>query len=150
MILQVYFLTLFYLFAGCGLLLVDYYGGKLLLLIRFRNSFRNSVKTQIALTVGGLMLVAGNVFFPVLPGPVLLGDLFPSFMILLLVIYYLAQLMGFRKRAKVDLAEDDTVRLEEAMLEKTGSYIETNKRNLGIAMFICAILHFVFPQAVLL
>jgi hypothetical protein len=36
------------------------------------------------------------------------------------------------------------------MLKKTGSFIETNKRNLGVAIVLCATLHFLFPQAVFL
>jgi hypothetical protein len=149
MTMQIYLITIAYLLIGAGQLLVDYYGGRLLLLIRLRNMFRTSVKIQVLSIVGGIGLVLLKVFFPVAPGPALLGDLFPAGMMFILVIYYLSQLMVYHKKGR-DAVEEDNKRLEEDMLQKTGSYIETNKRNLGVVMVVCATLHFLFPQAVLL
>lgn len=149
MTMQIYFITIVFLLIGAGQLLVDYYGGRLLLLIRMRNMFRTSVRIQLAAIVGGLGMVVLKVFFPVSPGPALLGDLFPASMMLVLVIYYLFQLMVYHKKGH-EAVEEDNKLAEEDMLQKTGSYIETNKRNLGVVMVVCASLHFLFPQAVLL
>ncbi|PKL10817.1 MAG: hypothetical protein CVV52_16490 [Spirochaetae bacterium HGW-Spirochaetae-8] len=149
MIMQGYLLTIGYLLVGAGLLLVDYYGGRFLLLIRIRHVYRTSLKTLVFSILGGLVLVIVKVFFPTAPGPVLLGDLFPAAMVLVLVVYFLSQLVAYHKH-KGDEASPEKKLQEDDMLQKTGSFIETNKRNLGVVIMICALLHFLFPQAVLL
>ncbi len=147
--MQGYLLTIGYLLVGAGLLLVDFYGGRLLLLIRIRNVYRTSLKTLVLSILGGIALLIVKVFFPIPPGPALLGDLFPSAMILVLVVYFLSQLVVYHRR-KGDDQPIDSERQEEDMLHRTGSFIETNKRNLGVVIVCCALLHFLFPQAVLL
>ena len=149
MIMQGYLLTIGYLLVGAGLLLVDYYGGRFLLLIRIRHVYRTSLKTLVFSILGGVVLVIVKIFFPISPGPVLLGDLFPAAMVLVLVVYFLSQLVAYHKH-KGDEASSEKKLQEEDMLQKTGSFIETNKRNLGVVIMLCALLHFLFPQAVLL
>lgn len=149
MTMQGYLLTIGYLLVGAGLLLVDFYGGRLLLLIRIRNVYRTSLKTLVFSILGGIALLIVKVFFPIAPGPALLGDLFPASMILVLVVYFLSQLVVYHKH-KGDAMTTENERQEEDMLQKTGSFIETNKRNLGVVIVCCALLHFLFPQAVLL
>lgn len=147
--MQIYLLSILYLLFGSGLLLVDYYGGRLLVLIRVRNATRTSLKTQILLIVSGLALVSVKIFWPVPPGPVLLGDLFPLLSMLVLIVYYLSQMVTYRRKGR-DAVVEETLRFEQEMLSRTGSLIETHKRNLGFVVVSSAILHFLFPQAVLL
>lgn len=149
MIMQIYLLTVLYLLFGAGLLLVDHYGGRLLILIRMRNSFRTSWKTQVGFIVAGLVLCSLKLAIPVSPGPVLFGDLFPAVMALVLAVHSLSKLVEYRKRGK-DALTLENQRFEEAVLQRTGTLIESNKRHLGALMAACAALHFLFPHAVLL
>ncbi|MFA6688408.1 MAG: hypothetical protein ACOX6K_09120 [Sphaerochaetaceae bacterium] len=152
--IQVYFLSVAYLLVGAGLLLVDQYGGRLLLLIRLRSSFRNS-KTFRAITIfGGLALVILLLVFPIPPGPKVLGDLVPAMNIMALWVWFVSQSISLSRSRKAEsVAEDDeqsAKNREEDMLSYTSSLIETNKRNFGIATLVVACLHFMVPMSVLL
>jgi hypothetical protein len=155
MIFQTYLLVLAYLLLGAGLLLVDEYGGHYLLLIRLRNTVGASLWIQLVLIVLGLLLVGLKVFFPVPPGPVLLGDLVPVFFTLVVVMYHATQIVrgnqhgtfGHDRRKGSD---EEHAAVDEDMLRKTGSLIELHKRNLGFLILGASALHFMFPGAVLL
>lgn len=149
MIMQVYLLTIMYLLFGAGVLLVDYYGGRLLLLIRMRNAMRTSVRNQAILAGSGLLLTTMKVLRPVPPGPALLGDFFPALFMLVLVVYYLSQTVSYRRKGK-EMVQQEAKRFEEEMLHRTASLIELHKRNLGLVIAGTAALHFLFPRAVLL
>lgn len=149
MMLQGYVLTIAYLAFGAGLLLVDYYGGRLLLLVRARHSLRNNRSTQIFLLIGGMFTVIIKLFFPVPPGPILIGDFFPSIIALVLTIYYLYQMVT-AKRNHEQPEPQGNGGFEQEVLAKTGKLIETNKRNLGFVVLAFAVLHFLIPQFVLL
>lgn len=148
MILQSYFLAIGYLIMGAGLLLVDYYSGKLLIFFRLRNALRENGKSQLFFGLGGVVAALLKLIFPVPPGPPLLGDLLPAILILVLVIYSLHLYVGTRRNR--GRRQELNGRLEQELVEKTGQLIETNKRNFGFFVLICAFLHFLFPQLVLL
>jgi len=147
--LQGYFATILYLAFGAGVLLVDYYGGRLLLLIRVRNSLRTSLRTQLSLILGGLALVCLKIFVPVSPGPVLLGDLIPAATCTVLLVYYIYLMYEFKKKGKT-VAQEENRRFEQEIFQRTGKLIETNKRNFGFAVLACAALHFLVLQTVLI
>ena len=147
--IQGYFLAVLYMILGSGLLLVDYYGGKLLIFIRLKNSLRTNFRTQLLLLLGGLAIVAIKILFPILPGPILIGDFIPVVVILLLVVYCLTFMVRFKQKGEQAVKEEGR-RFEKEMLERTEKLIEKNKRNLGFVVLACALMHFLFPQAVLL
>ncbi len=149
MMFQAYLLTISYLLMNAGILLGDEYGGQYLLLLRLRNTIRNSIPIHIVLIIVGLLLAAWNIAFPIPPGPVLLGDFFPIICLLILVVYHIKQLGSLHKTRKNNI--NLSVALNEtAMFDKTGTYIEKHKRNLGYFMLGVSIVHFLFPSAVLL
>lgn len=138
---QVYFLTVAYLLIGGGVLLGDEYGGRSHLLLRLKNSVNTSKITHLVFIVVGLFTTFWKIFLPIAPGPPLLGDLLPTLSTLTLAIYYLVglkRLMGGGKEKEL------------AVVTHTSSYLERNKRNLGLFIVAVALLHFLFPQAVLL
>lgn len=155
MMFQTYLLVIAYLLLGSGLLLVDEYGGHYLLLIRLRNAVGASLWTHLVLIVLGLLLVGLKVFFPVPPGPVLLGDLVPVFFTLVVVMYHTTQMVkgnqhGAFGRSRRKGSDEEHPAPDEDMLHKTGSLIELHKRNLGFLILGASVLHFLFPGAVLL
>lgn len=155
MMYQTYLLVIVYMLLGAGLLLVDEYGGHYLLLIRLRNAVGSSLWIQLVLILIGLLLVGLKIFFPVPPGPVLLGDLVPVFCTLVVVMYHVTQMVkgnqhGAFGRSRRKGTAEERPPTDEDMLGKTGSLIELHKRNLGFLILGASVLHFLFPGAVLL
>lgn len=148
MVLQSYLVAVVYLIIGSGLLLVDYYGGKLLIFLRLRNALRENGKVQLLFALSGVVAALLKLAFPVSPGPPLLGDLIPAILILVLVIYSLHLYVESRRNR--GRGQELNGRLEQELVEKTGQLIETHKRNFGFFVLTCALLHFLFPQLVLL
>jgi|LSQX01.2.fsa_nt_gb hypothetical protein len=138
---QVYFLTVAYLLVGGGVLLGDEYGGRSHLLLRLKNSVNSSKLTHLIFIIVGLFVTFWKIFLPIPPGPPLLGDFVPTLATLILTIYYLVRL----KRLAGGREEK-----ELAVVKHTSSYLERNKRNLGFFLVAVALLHFLFPQAVLI
>ena len=142
--MQLYFITVFYLYFGSALLLVDEYGGRYLLLIRLRNMMESTKRSYVLYALLGFVLMLLNIFFPVPPGPVLLGDLLPVaglFFLLLYALYRLAQQGKGSSKLKLR---------QEEVLRKTGLLLEYEKKSLGLIMVGVATLHLLFPKAVLL
>ncbi|MDY4609002.1 MAG: hypothetical protein SPD11_00100 [Sphaerochaetaceae bacterium] len=152
--MQVYFLGIVYLLLGAGMLLVDYYGGRLLLLIRLRSTFRSSRVCRLLIVVGGFLLVILTLLFPVPPGPRILGDLIPAMNIFALWIWFVSQAIAISRKRKDDSSaegeEHPARNREDDMLHYTSSLIETNKRNFGLVTLVVACLHFLVPMFVLL
>ncbi|MDD3941241.1 MAG: hypothetical protein PHR90_02085 [Sphaerochaetaceae bacterium] len=154
MILQVYLLTIGYLLLGAGALLVDEYGGQYILLLRLRHNLSRSSLIPLLLCILGLSLSICKVLFPVSPGPVLIGDFVPVLSLAILATYHATQSvkLGKARRRRTQEAGEQSFSSssQDDMLQKTGTLIETHKRNLGFFMLFCAVLHFLFPGAVLL
>jgi hypothetical protein len=152
--MQVYFLSIVYLLVGAGMLLVDYYGGRLLLLIRLRSTFRSSLACRLLIVVGGFLLVVLMMLFPVPPGPRIIGDLVPAVNVFALWIWFVSQSIAISRKRKEDSSSEgddsSTRNREEDMLHYTSSLIETNKRNFGLVTLVVACLHFLVPMSVLL
>lgn len=152
--MQVYLLGIAYLLLGAGMLLVDYYGGRLLLLIRLRSTFRSSRPCRLLFVVGGFLLVVLMLLFPVPPGPRILGDLIPAVNVFALWIWFVSQAIAISRKRKGDSSAERDDHLsrnrEDDMLHYTSSLIETNKRNFGLVTLVVACLHFLVPMSVLL
>lgn len=152
--MQVYLLGIAYLLLGAGMLLVDYYGGRLLLLIRLRSTFRSSRPCRLLFVVGGFLLVVLMLLFPVPPGPRILGDLIPAVNVFALWIWFVSQAIAISRKRKGDSSAEGDDHLsrnrEDDMLHYTSSLIETNKRNFGLVTLVVACLHFLVPMSVLL
>ena len=87
--IQFYLFSVLYLVLASGLLLVDKYGSRLLFLINIKNFYIAKKKTQIICLVIGAVILLGVVFFPVEPGPMVLGDLLPALNLAVVLLYFL-------------------------------------------------------------
>lgn len=125
---QVFILSEIYMLVSAAILLADRYGVHMILLINIRSFYLDGRKRQILFPVAGLLLTAGLLFFPVSPGPMILGDLLPAVTVLILVFNF-----------TVVLASGD--RVTSAALKN---------RLLGTFALITACLHFLFPSIVLI
>ncbi len=140
--MQIYVLSIVYLLVGAGILLSDTYGGRFALLLSLRYIFRTKKVFRLVLIITGFALSLALGFFPMAPGPPLLGDLIPMANTLLLTFWYV-----FHALRHTD--EDEPLR-EKSVLKATGQYFEKNKRNLGFITSLVALLHFLVPMSVLL
>ena len=102
--MQIYFLTLAYYVFTILILLLDEY----------------------RLQLSGIVLCLLNLFFPVYPGPVLAGDLFPAVVCFFIALYY------------VRYAKED---------RKT--YLKASDKTCAVALAVFSLIHFFFPNLVL-
>ena len=125
--IQFYLLSVVFLVLSAGLLLVDRYGTSFLFLINLK-TFYNSKKTvKITFISLGLLIALAVIFFPVSPGPIILGDILPAANIVLVLIYLL------RNFSKAESIAD----------------FNNGKRNaLGFITLGVALIHFLFPWIV--
>ena len=140
--MQIYFLSIAYLLLGAGFLLSDMYGGRVALLLSLRYVFRTKKRFQKTMIYLGFALSFALGFFPMAPGPRLLGDLIPMANTILLTFWYV-----FHALRSTD--EDESLE-GKSVLETTGQYFEKNKRNFGFLTCLVALLHFLVPMSVLL
>lgn len=140
--MQIYLLSILYLLVGAAFLLSDMYGGRFALLLSLRYAFRTKKGFQKWIIILGFVLSLALGFFPMAPGPRLLGDLIPMANILLLTFWYLFHALKY--------SDEDEPLQEKSVLETTGQYFEKNKRNFGFITCIVALLHFLVPMSVLL
>lgn len=140
--MQIYLLSITYLLLGAGFLLSDMYGGRFSLLLSLRYVFRTKKGFQKVMIIFGFALSLALGFFPMAPGPRLLGDLIPMANTLLLTFWYLFHALRY--------TDEDEPLEDKSVLETTGQYFEKNKRNFGFLTGIVALLHFLVPMSVLL
>jgi hypothetical protein len=127
---QIYFLSVIYLFLSACLLLVDKYGATFLFLINLKTFYHSKKSYPTIFMVTGLVIAAGLIFFPMSPGPVVLGDFLPAINILIDVFYFFLH-------SKKEKADTFTV--------------NNSKRNaLGFTTLGVAVFHFLFSSIVLL
>lgn len=140
--MQIYLLSIAYLLLGAGILLSDAYGGRYALLLSLRYLFRTNRFFLKVLIIIGFALSLALGFFPMAPGPRLLGDLIPMANTLLLTFWYVFHALRH--------TDEDEPPEEKSVLKATGQYFEKNKRNLGFITSLVALLHFLVPMSVLL
>lgn len=156
--LQLYFFSAVYLLIGCGVLLVDEYGGTYILLIRLRNAVHSRKSFIIIGMLLGLALALAKLVYPIPPGPFFFGDFFPALSLFILAIYYTSQLVSLHRHHTSDSDVHGRFRshgttgneVPKTVVKKTHTLLEQHKRNLGYGILICAVLHILVPQAVLL
>ncbi len=139
--MQTFFVTQIYLLYGAAFLLADGYGVRFPLLLSLRYHFRINGSVRLLLIIAGFVISLLLAFFPVDPGPPLFGDLIPSLNVLSLAFYYLYLSL----RGEQEGGEGDG-----SVLHATATYVEHNRRGVGIATVVIACLHFVIPHYVLI
>ena len=134
MSLQFYILSITYLIFSSLLLLVDSYRRGLSFMLKAKSKLKDDEKKRNELFLGGILIVLGKLFFPIAPGPIIIGDLLP---------------------AAAVLAESFSVRMfyKSSEAEGTASPIVQNKKKskrLGFIFLSIAVIHFLFPRFVML
>ena len=148
--IQLYFITMVTLILSVMVFYSDYYGWKYVLLLKVRNAIEsNSTITIISIVFVSIIMLL-NIFLPISPGPILLGE-FLVVLSLLIFLVYLIIILNSQSKKKEENKEDENLKRNGVnMMERTHSLIETHKRNIGIFITIITILHLLFPQGVLL
>lgn len=141
--MQTYLLSLLYLLYGSAFLLADVHGVRFPTLLSLRYQFRMKKGVRLILIILGFAIAALLAFFPVEPGPVLLGDFIPMVNVLSLAVYYLYLSLKGQE-------EEDGERESDSVLHATGQYVEHNRRNVGYLTLCVCIIHFLIPHFVLL
>lgn len=134
MSLQFYILSITYLIFSSLLLLVDSYRRGLSFMLKAKSKLKDDEKKRNELFLGGILIALGKLFFPIAPGPIIIGDLLP---------------------ATAVLAESFSVRMfyKSSEAEGTASPIVQNKKKskrLGFIFLSIAVIHFLFPRFVML
>ena len=134
MSLQFYILSITYLIFSSLLLLVDSYRRGLSFMLKAKSKLKDDEKKRNELFLGGILIALGKLFFPIAPGPIIIGDLLP---------------------AAAVLAESFSVRMfyKSSEAEGTASPIVQNKKKskrLGFIFLSIAVIHFFFPRFVML
>jgi len=125
---QFYLLSVLYLVLASGLLLVDKYGTSFFFLINLKTFYNSKKLTQIICLSVGAVILLGIIFFPVEPGPMVLGDILPAATLAIVLLYFL------RKVGKTDIVD-----------------FNNEKRNaLGFITLGVALVHFLFPNIVII
>ena len=134
MSLQFYILSITYLIFSSLLLLVDSYRRGLSFMLKAKSKLKDDEKKRNELFLGGILIALGKLFFPIAPGPIIIGDLLP---------------------AAAVLAESFSVRMfyKSSEAEGIASPIVQNKKKskrLGFIFLSIAVIHFLFPRFVML
>lgn len=126
--IQFYLLSVLYLVLASGLLLVDKYGSRIFFLINLKTFYNSKKSTQIICLVVGALILLGVIFFPVNPGPMVLGDLLPAVNLAIVLFYFL------RKVGKTDIVD----------------YNNEKRNALGFITLGVALIHLLFPGIVII
>lgn len=108
--------------------LADRYGMNVIILLNVRSFYLAGRRRQIAFPVAGLVLTLGLLFFPIQPGPVVIGDLLPAVCVFSCVFNY-------------------TLALGSSV---NGNYSSMRDRFMGWFALCVGIIHFLFPAIVIL
>lgn len=103
-------------------------------MLKAKSKLKDDEKKRNELFLGGILIALGKLFFPIAPGPIIIGDLLP---------------------AAAVLAESFSVRMfyKSSEAEGTASPIVQNKKKskrLGFIFLSIAVIHFLFPRFVML
>ena len=126
--IQFYLLSVLYLVLASGLLLVDKYGSRLFFLINLKTFYNSKKSTQIICLIVGALILLGVIFFPVNPGPMVLGDILPAVNLAIVLLYFL------RKVGKTDIVD----------------YNNEKRNALGFITLGVALIHLLFPGIVII
>ena len=126
--IQFYLLSVLYLVLASGLLLVDKYGSTVFFLINLKTFYKSKKLTQIICLAVGAVILLGVIFFPVSPGPMVLGDLLPAINLAVVLFYFM------RKVGKTDIVD----------------YNNEKRNALGFITLGVALIHLLFPSIVII
>ena len=126
--IQFYLLSVLYLVLASGLLLVDKYGSTVFFLINLKTFYNSKKLIQIICLSVGAVILLGVIFFPVNPGPMVLGDLLPAINLALVLFYFV------RKVGKTDIVD----------------YNNEKRNALGFITLGVALIHLLFPSIVII
>ncbi|MCI7606079.1 MAG: hypothetical protein MSS69_04920 [Spirochaetales bacterium] len=133
--IQGYFLSILYLIISSLMFLQNKYRLQLSFVLRFSSYLISNKKALNIFTLSGAVVFLIVLFFPITPGPMILGDLVPALMILYETLYFY-----------IVYGMEDT--------KKEREYINFSKEGRKVALgwisLIIATVHFVFPSFVLL
>ncbi|MBR1919681.1 MAG: hypothetical protein IJ831_08655 [Spirochaetales bacterium] len=125
--IQLYVLTLLYLFFSASMTLYDSYRQLFSFMFSFRHRIYESRRTRYSMIAAGVLLSILNLLFPQHPGPIFLGNLVPALACLYVSYFY--------------------IRLGKGGSADAILYPSPVK---GMVLFAVTILHFLFPFLVLL
>ncbi len=145
--MQLYFLTMVALVIEALVFLSDYYGWKYILLLKTKNYLLGKRKRLIIVIIIYLILMVCNLFFPVSPGPVLLGEFSVVISLALFVLFTTGVFFSPKENFDEEVREAATPR---DFLMMGHSAIEFHKRNLGFAVIIVAAVHLIYPAGILI
>lgn len=126
--IQFYLLSVLYLVLASGLLLVDKYGSTVFFLINLKTFYNSKKLIQIICLSVGAVILLGVIFFPVNPGPTVLGDLLPAINLAVVLFYFV------RKVGKTDIVD----------------YNNEKRNALGFITLGVALIHLLFPSIVII
>ena len=133
--IQGYILSFLYLALASLMFLQNKYRLQLSFVLIFSSFLISNKKALNIFTIAGAVIVIILVFFPISPGPKVLGDLIPALMILYETLYFY-------------------IVYGKEEIKKEREYINFSKEGrkvmLGWLSLIIALVHFVFPSFVLL
>ncbi|MGD1817238.1 MAG: hypothetical protein ACPKNR_09415 [Pleomorphochaeta sp.] len=130
--MQVWFLTIIYLIYTGLLLITGEYGVKLPILLNMREYLLSKRYLFIIIMFVGYILTIFNCFIPNIPGPIFLGDLFPTIALFVSSLWY--NIILFKSKKTLNINQ-----------EKRKLY-----KKMAIFIFSVAVLHLFFPTWVLL
>ncbi len=125
--IQLYVLTLIYLFFSASMSLYDSYRRLFSFTFSFRHRVYESRKVRYLMVLSGVLLSILNFLLPQSPGPIFLGNLVPALACLYVAYYYIRVGKGGSADA---ILNPSPVK--------------------GIVLMVIALLHFLFPFLVLL
>ncbi|MGN1164566.1 MAG: hypothetical protein ACI4S4_07180 [Candidatus Ornithospirochaeta sp.] len=133
--IQSYVLSIVYLVLSALMFIQNRYRLMLSPVLRFSTFLMEKRRALNIFTLIGLLLALTLLFFPLSPGPMFLGDLIPSLMILYESLYFMVVYGKSEKDRSKDYLD----------MKKEG-----RRQTLGWISILVAVLHFVFPAFVLL
>ncbi len=124
--MQIYFLTLAYYVFTILILLLDEYRLQLGFMFKLKHYLIVKKKMRLFFFISGIVLCLLNLFFPMYPGPVLAGDLFPALVCFFIALYFIRYAREDRK-----------------------TYLRISDKNCAFALICFSLIHFFFPNLVL-
>lgn len=133
--IQCYFLSIVFLLFSSIMFLQNRYRFQLSFSLRFTEALEKNDKYLYMFSLSGIFIFLSLLFFPINPGPVIIGDLVPALIVLYDTLYFFITYMRKKK-------------------EKGSDYLIIKKESrrvfLGYLSLTVAFLHFFFPSFVLL
>ena len=129
--IQFYPLSVIYLAISSLILLPESWNSRFTYMIIIRGRLREEKRFRRVFLLSGLIIGAGTLFFPISPGPRILGDLIPAFMSV-----FLSLMINFIYSDKREDAYIESLRADRF-------------EHIGKLSLLIALIHFLFPHLIL-